>query len=191
MVECGRCGLKVHSVACANFPSHRASQNMPFTCRQCIPPLLSLPLANPPPVANRIVIHQTADEALDNSLETFIPTSPIASSSPRHTSIQTGQPPQPPPPPPPPPPSIPPVTIATPTAPLTPPPLPFDIKSLFTQRIPTLRRVPRTAQREMADLKTSVWNSVLRNPENIDTWTLAFAHSKLTLFIPPGKKNFK
>ena len=43
----------------------------------------------------------------------------------------------------------------------------------------------------MASLKTTVWNSVLRNPESEVAWTLAFAHSKLTLFIPPGKKNFK
>ena len=97
----------------------------------------------------------------------FIPTSPIASSSPRHTNINSSQHSQPPTPPPAtPPPANPPVAAPTPTLPLAPPHLPFDLNSIFTQRIPTLRRVSKAAQREMASLKTAVWNSVLSNPDS-------------------------
>ena len=41
-------------------PSHRTTRNMPFTCRKCITPLLSLPLVAPPPVANCIVIQDSS-----------------------------------------------------------------------------------------------------------------------------------
>ena len=70
-------------------------------------------------------------------------------------------------------------------------PLPFSLDDVFSARVSVLRHVPKTARRDLAALKNTVWNSVLRDPHNLDNWTKAFAYTKLVLFFPPGKNNFK
>ena len=181
-IKCSRCNGHVNSVSCAGFDSHRMAKNMQFTCNKCDPPLSSLPLAVPPPVANRIVIQQSADDtlpAMDDSLMVTPPLSPIHASSPRrnfihqspdHSHLASQRP-----------------DIQDAPADQ----LPFGLDDIFSIRVATLRHIPKTAQREMASLKNAVWGDVLRDPENIDAWTVALAHTKLTLFLPPGKKNFK
>ena len=70
-------------------------------------------------------------------------------------------------------------------------PLPFSLDDVFSARVALLRHVPKTARRELAALKNTVWGNVLRDLQNGDNWIKAFSYSKLILFIPPGKKSFK
>ena len=140
----------------------------------------------PPPVGNRIVIAQSLNDTLPAVLNTSTspPSSPVAASSPRrspphaapHRSpdhrLLTSQ-------------------VAQPIVADQRPLLPFTIDNVFNTSIPVLRHIPKAAQREMAALKNSLWNDILRTPDDIDAWTKAFAHTKLTLFLPPGKKSFR
>ena len=150
---------------------------------------MSLPLVDAPPIAERIVIIDSADKTpqnLDDTLPAAVdavspPPSPITASSPRqinHSSpdhnLLTSQNTQP--------------IIITPQLR---PPLTFTLDDVFTTRIATLRHIPKTAQREMASLKTQVWNDFLHNPDDEYHMVKAFAYTKLLLFLPPGKRHFK
>ena len=170
-------------MTCAGFSSHWLAKNMQYTCKRCTPPpTSSLPLVDtPPPVGNRIVVQENADDtlpAMEDSFTVSPPPSTVHASSPRrnvvhhspdHAHLASHRPdPQP--------------------APSD--QLPFSTEDLFSTRVATLRHIPKTAQKEMASLKNAVWNDVLCDPENLNAWTVALAHTKLTLFLPPGKKSF-
>ena len=149
---------------------------------------MSLPLVDAPPVAERVVIIDSADKT-PQSLDATPPAvdvvspppSPIGASSLRqiiHSSpdhnLLTSQ-----------------ITQPIITAPELLPPLFFTLDDIFATRIATLRHIPKTAQREMASLKNRVWNDFLRNPDDEYHLVKAFAYTKLILFLPPGKRHFK
>ena len=183
-INCSKCGGKVHSVSCAGFVSHRAArlQLASFFCLHCLNTSTPLPFVNTPSVASRVVIQQSADDTLPATLDvsgaTSPPTTPIATSSPRsqhhsspdHQHLAAAAPPH----------------LDSSSTPLS-----FSLDDVFSTRIPILRHCPKSARRELASLKNTVWREVLQNPDNRDAWTKAFAYSKLILFLPPGKSSFK
>ena len=190
-IECQLCGGRVHSVHCGGFVSHRAAvlQADNFTCIQCLAiSTRPLPLVPAPAVSHNIEVQDSSAETLPAALNdsvNVIPNSPIAASSPnpqihaRRTVIHSSPDHR---------------HLAT-TAPLSssfaPNPLPFSLNDICSVKIPVLRHLPKTARREYATSLNSSWNKVLLDPVNIDSWTLALAHAKLILFLPPGKKSFK
>ena len=120
------------------------------------PPTSSLPPVDTPPVGNRIVVQENADDtlpAMNDSFTVSPPPSPVHASSPRrnvvhhspdHAHLASHYPdPQP-----------------VPSDQLS-----FSIEDLFSTRVATLRHIPKTAQKEIASLKVAVWNDVLRDPE--------------------------
>ena len=155
---------------------------MQYTCRGCNPPpTSSLPPVDTPPVGNRIVVQENADDtlpAMNDSFTVSPPPSPVHASSPRRNVVHHS------------PDHAHLASLHPDPQPVPSDQLPFSIEDLFSTRVATLRHIPKTAQKEMASLKVTVWNDVLRDPENLNAWTVALAHTKLTLFLPPGKKSF-
>ena len=146
---------------------------------------MSLPIVQTPQVANRIVLQASSPDN-NESVETLpavdtasSPTPSIAASPPRrivhsspdhgHLASQATHPQQ----------------LGASQG------LSFSLDDVFSTQVVVLRHCPKTARRELATLKDTVWNDVLRDPDNVEKWTIALAHTKLVLFIPPGKKSFK
>ena len=134
------------------------------------------PLVSTPAVADRVVIQASLDDTLP---ATFIDSSsnitPPLSSSPRgpvHSSPDHGH-------------------LASRAAPPPTPSLSFTLDDIVSARIPILHYYPKTARRELASLKTAIWRDVSLNLDDETKWLKAFAYTKLVLFVPPGKKNFK
>ena len=177
----------MHSSSCAGFASHRDAlrRSSSFSCRLCtIPSAPLLPLISTPAVADRVVVPANLDDTLPAAVNdvsiasSTAPSTAPLTSSPRagvHSSPDHGR-----------------LTLRT-----APPPPPsvlspsFSLDDVFSARIPVLRHCPKTARRELASLKNALWSDVLMDPTDTLKWTKAFAYTKLVLFLPPGKKNFK
>ena len=186
-IDCSKCSLPVHSIACAGFASHRQAilQSATFSCVRCLGPRpVPQPLISAPAVASRVVIQTSHDDTIpatnEDSLTSSGPSSPVAASSPTvspravfHSSPDHAH-------------------LASSAAPplATAARLPFTLDDIFSTRIPVLRHCPKSARRELASLIDSVWSNVLRDPNNRDNWIKAFAYTKLVLFLPPGKLKF-
>ena len=119
---------------------------------------MPLPVVATPPVDNRVVIHQSADNTLPAVDDEAVspPPSPIASSSPQrrvihaspdHLRLLSSQ-------------------ITQPIIAEIQPSLSFTLDDVFSARVAFLRHIPKTAQREMASLKNRVWSDFLRNPDD-------------------------